>query len=400
MTTVVCCARPLGYGPASKLHLIAEELRARGARTVFMGAGLAHEFALRAGVNAVEAAADDPVGRALIASSDAVLSLMDPDSLRVAQALAKPSFAVDSLVWMRDRVPEEFIASTRYWAQDFIGVGERLAQTATDATVVGPIVRAMTPAPADTRAGLVVSLGGLDSPYQADDGARRYADFVVDGLLRSELLAAFDGRALVLGGGRCIDGLRRRCAGTRLELASLPHADAVARLRRAALVLTAPGLTTTLECFQLATPTFFLPPQNYSQWWILATLRRRELAPSALHWADRLATPAIVEHMAEEVRVPLVRDLLARMLSDDDAADAFRAALAGVLAIDHAALARRQRAFFATLGPAPAASAPRVGNAAASIAEAILADRSVTATRGALGASRSTSAATSLEIAR
>ncbi len=350
MTTVVCCARPLGYGPASKLHLVAEQLRMRGARTVFLGTGLAREFAVHGEIDVVDAEADATRARSVIAAADALLSLMDRDYLRVAQELSKPTFVVDSLVWMRDRIPEDFLASTRYWVQDFVGVRERLAETASEAVVVGPIVRAMDPAPMDARAGVVVNLGGLESPYQGDAGGLRYADFVVEGLLRADVLRAFDGHALIMGGRRCIAHLRQRHAGTKLEFASLPHTEALARLRRSAIVLSTPGLTTALECFQLGIPTFFLPPQNYSQWWILTRLRERDLAPRSFHWADTLLDHPLTERMPEERRVPLLRDLLDRLTADAEAARRLHDTLDGVLAVDRTALAARQRSFFDMLG--------------------------------------------------
>jgi hypothetical protein len=275
---------------------------------------------------------------------------MDRDSLRLARALGKPSFVVDSLFWMRDRVPADFLASRRYWVQDFIGVRERVAASTPGAVVVGPIVESAPPTPAPARSGVVVNLGGIDSPYRSGDDDFGWADFVIEGLLASDVLRAFDGPALVMGGRRCVEHLRRRHAGAGLDFASLSHADALARLRRAALVLTAPGLTTTLECFQLAVPTFFLPPQNYSQWWILKKLRERELAPAAFHWEDGLREHPLVERMPEATRVPLLRALLARAFDDRAAARAFCAALAGVPAVDRPTLAARQRDFFATLG--------------------------------------------------
>ncbi len=351
MTMIVCCAYPLGYGPAAKLHVIAEELQRRGVHTVFLGTGVTHEFAAhsRSGI-AVEADPDDARARAVVAASDAVLSLMDRDYVRVAQELGKPYFVVDSLVWLRERIPEEFLASRRYWVQDFVGVRERLAETSAGAIVVGPVVRSMPRASEGGGTELVVSLGGLASPYQGDEGGVRYAEFVVEGLLRSEMLRPFQGRALVMGGRRCIEHLRRRHAGTRLDFATLSHASAVARLRRAALVVSAPGLTTALECFQLGVPTFFLPPQNYSQWWILKTLRARDLAPCSFHWEDRPTEHPITERMPEATRVPLLRDLLTRSMADREVARGFDDALAGVPAVDRRALASRQWSFFRSLG--------------------------------------------------
>ena len=80
---------------------------------------------------------------------------MDRDYLGLAHALAKPAFVVDSLFWMRDRIPDEFRAARRYWVQDFVGVRARLAETGIPARVVGPIVRHTRALPPKRRTGLV-----------------------------------------------------------------------------------------------------------------------------------------------------------------------------------------------------------------------------------------------------
>src|SRR4030095_3935098 len=117
-----------------------------------------------------------------------------------------------------------------------------------------------------------------------------YARFVVDQLFASPLLLEFAGRTTLVAGERCIADLRNQYGNLQIEFRSLSHAAALAELDRAALVLTAPGLTMTLECFQRGGRTFSLPPQNYSQWCILRALRDLGLAPAALHWED--LTPA------------------------------------------------------------------------------------------------------------
>jgi hypothetical protein len=340
--TLVCCAAAIGYGPATKLALLAETLRAQGLRPVFLGGGSALEVARRspAFADVVDAAPDTPCARKLIAGSAGVLSSMEREHLRTAQAFGRPTFVVDSLLWMRDHVPAPFRDATRYWAQDFVGVRERAAGVA---EVVGPLLpaRPAVRAPVDR---LVVALGGAPSPFDdaADDDA--WGDVLVGGL------AAIAGRftdVVCLASARMAARLDARHGGRGIVFSSAAPADAASLLASAALVLAAPGLTTTLECFQLGVPTAFLPPLSYSQWWILHVLRARRLAPHAYHWSDR-ARGVVTRGMTESGRGELVRTVMRAQL--DDMAPAFAAGLSAMLALDLDALAARQRRFVARLG--------------------------------------------------
>jgi hypothetical protein len=350
---VACSAYPLGYGPAAKLVVLARALRARGWEPVFLGSGIARELAARSDVFAevINADEDATAVRGRLRAAKVLLSVMDRSVAAVAREDGRPYCVVDSLLWMRDRVPEVFLAAHRYWVQDFPGVRARLPEIRPTPTVVGPIVPAMRPVEAADGAELVVNLGGMESPDGPPDHAIRYAEFVVDGLLLSRLPARLGGRAVVLGGRRIIEHLRRRHGEAALAFESVAHGESVARLARAAVVLTAPGLTTTLECFQLAVPTFFLPPENYSQWWSLHLLRAHELAPGSFHWQDRLPESPIVERMPEATRGPKLRAAIDRVIGDESARVAYADYLEAIPAADRARLAARQRAFFESLGP-------------------------------------------------
>jgi hypothetical protein len=350
---VACCAYSFGYGPAAKLIVLARALRDRGWDPVFLGTGIARELAARSDVftQVVTAEPDGAEARDWVHAATALLSVMDRDFAAIACESGRPYCVVDSLLWMRDRVPDVFRSASRYWVQDFPGVRTRLAEIQPTPTIVGPIVPAMSRAEPGPSAGLVLNLGGMESPNSAVGGALRYADFVVDGLIRSGLLARFAGRAAVLGGRGIVDHLARRYGRPGLEFASLSHDEGLGRLAGAAVVLTAPGLTTTLECFQLAVPTFFLPPQNYSQWWSLDALRRSGLAPGSFHWQDRLPESPIVERMPEAARGPLLRGIMDRLVADEAAQAAYVDCLDAASATDRPALAARQRRFFDSLGP-------------------------------------------------
>ncbi len=325
-------------------------MRQRGASTVFLGTGIALELAERSGSfdDAIDAPPENPIASALIDSAAAVVSLMDQDYLPIAQNRGKPTFVADSLFWMRDRIPDCFRTATRYWVQDFLGVRERLAEAPIRASIVGPIVAQAAAAPDGKRSGIVIHLGGCDSPLSAIDPG--YFDFIIEAVAESTIASRFSGPMAMMAGRKCIDSLRSRTAGDRIDFVSVPPDEALALLAGARIVLTAPGLTTTLECFQLRQPIFFLPPQNYSQWWILKKLRLIGLAPAAFHWQDRLAACPVMERMAESERVPLLRSLVGGLVHDPEARRALVCALDDYANCDRTALASAQRRYFDSLG--------------------------------------------------
>jgi hypothetical protein len=129
----------------------------------------------------------------------------------------------------------------------------------------------------------------------------------------------------------------------------LSHQEALNALSNAALVLTSPGVTATLECFQAGVATSFLPPQNYSQWLALEALRSARLADAAFHWAD-VTDPLPFASLPEERRTPLVLETIARLSVEDSVSDELGRSLRTATRLPRVELQARQRAAFATLG--------------------------------------------------
>jgi hypothetical protein len=356
--TLVCCAYPFGYGPAAKLVHLAHGLSGSGLRLVMVGNGIAHELAARCKLfdEVVVAGPTDKRVRTLLRSAAGLLSLMDREYSETALELGCPVFVADSLTWMRDRLPAAFRQARVYWAQEFVGVRERLAEAGSNARVVGPIVAPAEPLPAGQGTRLMVNLGGSESTVGsvADDSS--YVDFVmrvVLSLVRRE--AAQASSVVFLSGKKCIDYLQGRYPDCGLDLRTASHDEAQALFATAAWVLTSPGLTTCLECFQLGVPVLFLPPQNYSQWWILNKLRCLGLAESSFHWEEAWPECPVVPGMAEETRGAVVRDAIRRLSREVCPEERCQERLAATLQGDGRELGRRQRAFFESLGPNGAA---------------------------------------------
>jgi hypothetical protein len=349
----VLCAQATGYGPASKLLVIAERLVASGLPCAFMGRGIAFELAKRSAgfVEIVEAEASSGSARRMIASASGVLSVMDVDFASLALRAAKPLFVVDSLAWMRRPLPAAFLAARRYWVQDFPGLRAHLSGTSPMPCIIGPIVSETdVPSPASPPR-IVVCLGGYDTPYATSEDDAGYARFVVRGLLQSGLAEASDGEVLVMGGASCMERLSREYKREGVRFASLSHREAALARGGAEIVLTAPGLTSTLECFRAGPATFFLPPQNYSQWMILHRLREAGLAPCSFHWQDHLPRGAFSPVWTLAERVPMIRRAIRQVTGDGAAYRVYVERLEQIRNVPKAGLSQKQREFFDSLGP-------------------------------------------------
>jgi hypothetical protein len=191
-----------------------------------------------------------------------------------------------------------------------------------------------------------------------------YSQFVIENLVDAGAVSRSGADTVVMAGASCIQRLKRRFGGHGVTFVSLSHVEALAEFASADRVWTSPGLTASLECFQLGVPTLFLPPQNYSQWCLLRAFRRRGLAPGAFHWEDVLAGPRLRNRLPEAARNPRVRAAIRELSSDARAARAFRQRLRQAAQEDLTETADRQRAFLRQLGP----------NGATVIAERLAAD--------------------------
>ena len=362
---IVLTAMPFGYGPAAKALAIAAELRRLGAAAAFVGSGIAYELATRSRSvfsDVVDGAKAPRRARSMVGSSSNVVSVMDRESAALARRLSKPFDVVDSLLWMRDRVPPPLDAARRYWAQRLDGLRWRLPSDSTTPLSVGPIITPRSNVdrrPTATRK-IVVNIGGCESP-QGDRGVQAYSQFVIKHLLDAGTLC-HGSETLVMGGARCIRRLSRRFGSRDVRFASLSHVEALGEFASADQVWTSPGLTASLECFQLAVPTLFLPPENYSQWCILRAFRHRGLAPSAFHWEDMLPGQPLRNRLPEAQRNPVVQGAIRELSADEGTARAYRRQVRRMADLKLSALAQRQRAFLLGLGP----------NGATTIAESLV----------------------------
>lgn len=291
---MVCDAVPFGFGPASKLVSVLRRLPPT-IDVVVLGTGSTAELVTSSLPDVdfrmcdTESMSALSPHRELVQQSDLFLSVMNPIALRWAQSQGSRTATMDSLFWMWDRVPREFAAADHYFIQRFSGVEAKLSQAdmpIRNPLLVGPILDDFGGrwAPANE---LLLNLGGLRS--SAIDGNESRYERLVAGIIRGAL-ADHPFRAVRVAGGS--DGLASLAAeaGIRaipgIALESLSHRGYMESLSRAAVLLSSPGLTATLEAFGMGVPVVFLPPQNYSQSLILETLWANGAAAGTPPWSD------------------------------------------------------------------------------------------------------------------
>lgn len=367
--TLLCCAFPFGYGPAVKLLLIARRLRAAGVHTTFLGHGIAHEMAASAPDafdEVIHAHPTDPAVAPHIARAAGLFSMMDRDFAALALEHGQPLYVADSLHWMREQLPAPFTAAQRYWVQNFLpSSAASPSRTGAHPIPVGPIVEPRPPSPPAQRRGFVINLGGCETPAGPETENFAYAEFVLRGVLQSRLVEAYgahalsgpgkDGRAddqvTLLAGQRASAHLQATFPDCGIAFHTATHDEALERLGTASYVLTSPGLTTTLECFQFAVPTYFLPPQNYSQWRILQHLQESGIASGSFTWSQIKPHFPALATVPEASRTALVRQTIREVSANPHAREMFAASLRQRLATQGSPLAHRQHEFFESLGP-------------------------------------------------
>lgn len=171
---------------------------------------------------------------------------------------------IDPLFWYRPTVPLVFFPSMIYICQNFIGVRDRLALLPApmrERFFLTPPTGGVHSFPRNPGNDLLVNLGGLTNPL--------HDPIDYPGLAVNSLRAALDRvppmNALITGNARVLARLSAEISDPRLSFRPLHHEQMLEAMGNARLLLTVPGLNTTMEGFRGGVPTAFLPATNSTQ---------------------------------------------------------------------------------------------------------------------------------------
>lgn len=327
------------FGPASTLEVVLDELLDDDLDLMVLSSGTTAEFL--AGYSArctlVPCDSDEPAElarrRHLFQRCDLFVSNTNPVSARYALEQGVPTIYVDTLFWMWDDIDPLIARSAVYVAQTFAGIEEnrrRIGGEIADFRLVGPLVGQPSER---TRAGhCLISYGGMASKFTVPGVTNRYAWTMTRLLLEAfERAPAFD-RYLFRGCGRVMDALEREFGDSRCEFAFAPRAQHLDEMASARNLLLSPGLTGSYEAIGAGTPTWLLPPQNYSQQLQAETFLGLDPAPfDGRHWSQIYPDLALRRYMPEEEAVALVSATVRRFEEDADTRRQYADMIVGAL---------------------------------------------------------------------
>jgi hypothetical protein len=281
-----------GFGPTAKAMAVAEELEGRATR-VFVGQESQLELA-RHGPFERLVDADSmawPVTPDLKRELDSCSVLVVVMNRRIAQWARRrriPCVYVDGLAWMRAEAPD-VPGDVRYCAENYPGTAETFdlwRSRFEAAEIVGPILsrdtRRRSGEPDDA---FLINFGGLSSHVVDPCTLVTYAGAMSQCAL--DALKGTGGRVIITGGRSIIEQLDREMLLTirpGVRLTSLSHAEFLAELRRARLLISSPGKTASNEAAACGVPCIYLPAQSLSQTLLLEVMER-EGVTETLDWS-------------------------------------------------------------------------------------------------------------------
>lgn len=333
---VAFVATAFGFGPVSKAATIARELKTQlpGTETHFFGGGIDHEFAAKNlafdQIYKVHTNTENlEVLIPLLRDYDFVVCSMNSQMLPLWDSANPPLFFVDSLAWMWDAPPVGIGNANTYFAQNFAPARAHIADWRGDDPVilVPPILSgsSLTNAigsikPRENR--LLVNLAGCDNPFVDATLFVRYAT-VLACTIADEALG-FD-EILVCCSQNIADRIALETSGRpTIKAGHLAHRDFLELLVTSRMLLTAPGITTTLEAVRGDIPFSFLLPQNDSQA-IVSEIYRQRIGDDACmafsSFGEQFSFPAAAVNLLYPLNaVKLAADHLGKILENHQGA--------------------------------------------------------------------------------
>ena len=191
-----------------------------------------------------------------------VISSLNRFAILAAYKLGIPSCFIDTLTYLWDKIPDDYLKADMYYACDFPTVSEKTYGHKN--AIITPLIIDIMPDLAQnnnniTRKGVILQLGGLKSPL-SDNPPTDYLDLI------SVALNNVNKPITVCGGTDGLHYLKQNVSAKNVEFNSLSKNDFLRKLAGSELCISTPGLNTTVESVFLKTPINFIMPTNLSQW--------------------------------------------------------------------------------------------------------------------------------------
>lgn len=295
MANVIVTAENWAFGPVSTLLTVCKRLLENGHRITFVGHGTSYQLAKRdLFADVVDLDTDSPSfaqeAMPVFEHQDILLTSMDRSSVRLAHSLGLPTIWLDILFWWWDELPDYVLDVDCFIKQNTIndeGNLKKYASRMREVHSVGPIVDLSASSGKVSKNQALVAFGGMESQRASFwvGVNTRYPYYMTELLIGQVDLRNYD-RVLITGNEYIVEELGKRYVSPTFEFRTLPHYEFAQEMASSSVVLTAPGLQTTLEAFCYRVPTIFLPPSNSSQYVQLDRFVETGCGQTAVHLKD------------------------------------------------------------------------------------------------------------------
>lgn len=189
-----------------------------------------------------------------------VISSLNRFAILAAKELGLPSCFVDTLTYLWKEIPEDYLKADIYYASDFPNVYNKTKHYKN--AFVTPLIidsKIDITKTGQNKEGILLQLGGMKSPMN-DEIPNDYLDIIALGLENATMPIT------VTGGHDGVSYIKSKIHNKYIECISTKKSDYLKLLQKSELLITTPGLNSTMEALYHKVPVNFIMPTNLSQW--------------------------------------------------------------------------------------------------------------------------------------
>ena len=243
--------------------------------------------------------------------ADLIWSSTEFRILKIVSELKKYAIVYDPLFWFWPTLPVKNMENLTYLCQNFPGVSERINALPSNLKRFFLLVPPMDPFTDKTiflsdpnNNYLLVNLCGFFNPIKTLDG---YAELILETISNVIDKTNWE-RVLIVGNPKILDSIKIR--HKKFTYCSLEYSQMMLEMKSAGLILSCPGLNSTMEAISLGTPICFLPPQNFSQARQLNQFALSALVNVNLDWSNITGIDFDFNQPDEEMAISQIHQMM------------------------------------------------------------------------------------------
>ncbi|MBP5485352.1 MAG: hypothetical protein J6Y07_01450 [Alphaproteobacteria bacterium] len=266
MKSLLFFSNPFGYGPtATMMAVLRHFLNLKNIQIYVIARGLCKEiledYKTLTIIDADQRNVSEIIKLLKEYPDPYVVSSLNRFAVLAAYKLGIPSCFIDTLTYLWDKIPDDYLKADMYYASDFPTVSEKTSGHKN--AIITPLIidnaLDFIQKSKKNRQGVLLQLGGLKSPL-SDNPPTDYLDLISVALNETQKYIT------VCGGNDGLNYLKQHVSSPNIEFISLSKGAFLRKLSLSELCISTPGLNTTIESIYFKTPINFIMPTNLSQW--------------------------------------------------------------------------------------------------------------------------------------